>query len=709
MIDTSLTQYVDMRSITDNIDDTIGLYEDYVDTINNYKKVMEADYTLNTRSGKSKVRPKMIQRLHNYSYSVLSEGILSDYNIVTATPKNESDTGRALLHQELLNYQLNNEIELDVIVDKASVYFEDFGSYYLKLGWDYKETITKSSEYHSIPEGTDSEKLKLLQSSGMLTDNGLIKVNSEVVTVTEDKPTIQLKEHNAIILGTSVDGSNTIDSLSFIADKYYITVGSIKSQYGVDLLDSDVDEVIGSVLDENKDLEHLFGTNNYITTASSSNNELTLNSIVVCMDYYTKISIDGAVKTVKAVVVNGKVVDLGFSPFGDKVGYPYSRGISMPDRSNKLYDGVPDTKWLDEDQRIIGAVTRGNIDTLGRTANGQVGTAKGFLDSENQINRAIGNDYEFNPNLSIKDAIHVETFPELSNSALTMLQISQNSMESMSGKKLFGEGLNSGSYGEVASGIKATLDATQQRMMSTIRRFNKPIITIVKKLSILNTEFITDDKIISLSDGSFSSLDTNSITANMDVTIEVSTPELDDKRANDLSFIVQTLGNTISSKSKNIILSEIVKLKGRSDLSKTLLTSANEELQLEQQRANEIHELETELLRAKIANEKSKGIENTSDAELNIAKVGTEQAKTRVLMATSDQKDLDFIRKKQGSDHKESLEKAKIEHNNALESKAFDLAMQDASVESPVKSNSYNKIPVTDLPSESLNSSDIIK
>jgi hypothetical protein len=153
-----------LKDILSNIASVHSLYTSYVDTIQRYKTAMEADYVIGTGDGKSKVTPKAIQKLHSYSYSGLSEGLLSDYNVVTASPRGHTDKEDSIAQQLLLNYQLNEEMDFEAVVDKASRYFEDYGSFYLKLSWNYKERKKKNHNptLKELPEGVPPEQLQQL-------------------------------------------------------------------------------------------------------------------------------------------------------------------------------------------------------------------------------------------------------------------------------------------------------------------------------------------------------------------------------------------------------------------------------------------------------------------------------------------------------------------------------------------------------------------
>jgi hypothetical protein len=711
---------ITFKEILDNINSVQSLYKEYVDRIESYKDIIDANYPLNVQEGRSKIRPKVVKALHNYSYAALSEGLLSDYTIVDVTPRGSDDKESSDAQKLLLNYQLNEEMDFSSVVDKASMYFEDFGSFYLKLSWNYKERKEKAHkvEYKELPDTITQEQFQQLQSQGLISEDGLLIIDKPVTKVVEDHPVISLKKYNQIILGPSLDGSNTIDSLEFIADRYYSTIADLENVGEYENLDKIYDT--GSVSDYdinalpdsefNAELDNLMENSDYIGEKIDKHKPL------VVTEYWTRRQVGKQKKVVLITFVSGVIIKKEFSPYGEAVGYPFARGVYYQSIDDELYDGIPDTEELADSQKVIGAVTRGTIDIMARHANGRVGIAEGFLDVAEERKFEAREDFKFNPALHPSNAIWEEKFPELPGSILQLLQMSQSNMESISGKKLFGEGLSSASYGDVAAGVKAVTNATDQRMMSNIRKFNKPFIDIIKKMAELNKKFITDDKIIALSDGSFHTVNPDSLDADISIKISVSTPEMDDKKANDIAFLIQTLGDSVDYKTKQLMLSEVARLKKRPDLAQALLDVP--EPQPSQQEL-ELHQLQVELLKAQIENEYAKAQENQTDAVLNQAKAQTEGAKAGVLDSTRDKQDLDFLHKKNGVDlerekeladkhHVDSMEKATMDHILKLKEGEHGAKLENKSPKKTDKTK-VSDIPVIDMPSESIQANDLTR
>ena len=714
---------ISIETIHSKISDMLPLYQDYVDGIQEYKTAIEADYQLPSGTTRSKVRPKVIKALHSYSYNELSESILSDYEVVNVTLRGADDRNVADSHSMLLNYQINEEMDFIPVVEKSAKYFEDYGSFMIRLYWNYKERKDKSTKQviKELPEGIPPEQLQELDNRGLITPEGLLIVNEAITKVVNDHPVVAVLKPNQVILGNSLDGTNSVDSLDFIASKTYSTINLLKATKKYTNLDKiGVRDIIASNNDSNTDNDN-FETEEYsysddytdgIESVSGDDEEdtrLTGNELVIVTEFWTKAMVEERMEVVVVTYVGSTIISSEISPFGIEVGYPFARGVYSYSRENKLYDGEPDTLDLEENQKIIGAVTRGMIDILAKTANGQVGMAHGFLDPSEEKKKEAGDSYKFNPGLDPSRAVVIEKFPELPQSGLDMLMLMQNNMESSSGKKMFGEGLSSNSYGEVATGINAAVNVTTQRLVSRVRRFQKPFVEIFKKLSEVNKTFITEDKMITLSDGEYRVLKKDDLNSNVNIKIKVSTPELDNKAANDLAFMIQTLGETVTPDIKNILLADVARLKKRPDLAKLL-----ESIPPPQPSPMEVekHQLEIELLKAQIANEYAKAEENKTDGQLNLAKAETEAAKIGVLSSTKDKQDLDFLEQRQGIDTSKKMQLENQKHTNNMESTAMKAMLTPTKGEStktsvPSEKKANADIGIIDLPRESLQPSDL--
>ena len=104
---------------------------------------------------------------------------------------------------------------------------------------------------------------------------------------------------------------------------------------------------------------------------------------IVAYEYwgYYDIHANGELVPFVATWIDGVLIQMEESPFPDKK-LPFVVVPFMPIK--KSVYGEPDGELLTENQQILGAVTRGMIDLMGRSANAQQGIPKGFLDAPNR-------------------------------------------------------------------------------------------------------------------------------------------------------------------------------------------------------------------------------------------------------------------------------------------------------------------------------------
>jgi len=228
--------------------------------------------------------------------------------------------------------------------------------------------------------------------------------------------------------------------------------------------------------------------------------------------------------------------------------------------------------------------------------------------------------------------------------------------------------MNSNSLGDVAEGIRSANDAAAKRELAILRRLANGMVKIGEKITAMNAENLDDEEIIRISDEEEVVINRDKLAGDYDLILSISTPEVDQEKAQDLGFMLQTIGPNMDPGLQAKILGKIAKLKKMPDLAKQIedykpQPDAKEE---------KIKELQIELLAAQLANEVAKGKENMADEALKYAKTETEKAKTRNLNSSSDQQDLDFVQEQSGAGHKREMERENQRLENDLGRKAAD-------------------------------------
>jgi hypothetical protein len=378
----------------------------------------------------------------------------------------------------------------------------------------------------------------------------------------------------------------------------------------------------------------------------------------------------GEVEPFVASWVGNTLIRMDENPFPDKK-LPFVAIQYLP-RRKSIY-GEPDGALLEDNQKIVGAVTRGMIDIIGRSANGQMGIRKDALDVTNARKFEQGADYKFNSNVDPRQAFHMEVYPEIPGSALNMLNLQNNEAESLTGVKAFSQGITGQALGSTATGIRSALDASSKRELGILRRLANGINQIGRKVISMNAEFLSDQEIIRVTNEEFVAINREDLGGMYDIKLNISTAEADNEKAQELSFMLQTMGNNMDPAMSQMILADIARLRKMPDLSKQIKEYQPQPNPMAEQKA----QLEMQLLQAQIANEQAKAAENTVDVEYKKAKTATEMAKNRNLNSKSDLEDLNFVEQESGVGRQHEENMKKVDQKHGMDNKFADALIND--------------------------------
>jgi len=259
----------------------------------------------------------------------------------------------------------------------------------------------------------------------------------------------------------------------------------------------------------------------------------------------------------------------------------------------------------------------------------------------------------------------MHTYPEIPNSAQFMLELQNYEAESITGIKAFAQGIDGRSLGPTATGVKSAMDATAKRELGILRRLAEGLKDIARKIMAMNGEFLSEEEVIRVTNDQFVKIKRDDLDGKYDIRLNISTPESDDAKAQELAFMLQTTAQSMGPEFTQIILSDIARLRKMPELAKKIETYQPKPDPLEGRRA----ELELELLEAQVAEARASGIKQNAAAHLDMAKVNTEQAETGNIVADTALKELDFTEEGAGLKHERELEKEQLKANNALDAK----------------------------------------
>ena len=620
--------------------------------------------------GRSSVQPKLIRRQAEWRYSALTEPFLGSNKLFKVEPVTFEDAEAARQNSLVLNWQFRTKLNRVNFVDNFVRATVDEGTSITRVGWK-RQTIMVDQEvpvYDFFPLQTEEQlaafqtaldqqaadprgyeedvpdeikaAIELYNESGQATyaqQSGVTTVKVEKVLV--NQPVVDLLDPQNVIIDPSCNGD---------LDKALFVIVSFETNKA-DLLKEP---------DRYKNLDAVNWEGNMPMTQPDHNTSTPdsyqlndpLRKKVVAYEYwgFRDIHGDGELVPIVATWIGDICIRMEENPFPDGK-LPFVVVPYLPVKRN-LY-GEPDAELLEDNQKILGAVTRGMIDLLGRSANGQQGMAKGMLDPLNRRRYDNGQDYEFNPSMSPANGVIEHKFPDIPQSALLMLNLQNQEAEALTGVKSFAGGISGEAYGDVAAGIRGVLDAASKREMAILRRLAKGMTEIGNKIIAMNAVFLSEKEVIRVTNKEFITVKREDLIGNFDLETDISTAEVDNAKAQDLAFMLQTLGPNSDPGIVMMILAEIADLKRMPELANKL-RNWRPQPSPEQQ---EMQRLEIEKARKEV---------EKLDSEISL-----NNAKAQEALANRDQKNLDFLEQETGTKHARDMEKQRgqAQGNQALE------------------------------------------
>ncbi len=620
-------------------------HQTHVIEVDNWLSVLNAEQQITPKPGRSKLVPKVVRKQAEWRYAALSEPFLSTDDIFNTAPATWEDKETASQNGMVLNYQLNCKIDKVDFIDSYIRTAVDEGTVIVKLEWEFEEgvrTVIKDvikQQLVDTPTGPQMQPVKV----------GTEEVE-ETVTI-KNQPALSICDYNNIVMDPTCKGDT--DKANFAIYSFETSYTELTKDGRYKNLDA-INFESASVLAEP---DHKIKSDDRSFTFKDK-----ARKKVIAREYwgYWDINDDGIVIPIVATWIGDTIIRMEENPYPDKK-IPFVLVQYLPRRKH-VY-GEPDAALIEDNQKIIGAVTRGIVDVIGRSANGQQGIRKDALDITNSRKFERGEDFKFNANIDARTAFHMETYPEIPRSAIEVLQMQNNDAEALTGVKAFTQGISGQALGTTATGIRSALDATSKRELGILRRLSNGLKKIGRKIISMNAEWLDDEEIIRITNDELVTIDRNDLGGKYDVKLDISTAEADEQKASELSFMLQTLGPSASEDMSKMILADIAKLRKMPELAKKIETFERPPDPLAQREA----ELRIELLEAQVANERAKGDENRVDVDLKSAKTQTELAKTRSLHTDSDKKDLDFLEQESGVDAARKIEEQEAKHEQELE------------------------------------------
>lgn len=672
---TKLTKWKKEPSLQDlkrDLENTKTSHDEFVGNLDRWVKLYDAPKHGSAKTKGSRVTPKLIRKQAEWRASALSEPFLSTSNLYDVSALTWEDTKRAKQNALILNMQFNTQLNKVTLVDRIIRSVVKEGTVITRLGWEYQEEelveTQKQYQYVPVPMEMAEQIQQQYEQYMQLKENSPDSYEQDVPE--EMKAGMEMSEQQGQLLLAQEMGEEEITVIKPVVNKPTVEVCNLRNVFIDPTCQGDLDKaqfVIHSYESSLSDLkskgfyENLDYLEDYEETGhfdhDSKNTSFKFNDKarkkLVVYEYWGYWDIDGSgiTKAIVASWVGNTLIRMEENPFPDKKP-PFVVFNYIPE-VNSVY-GIPDAELLEDNQAILGAITRGVIDLLGKSANSQTGYMKGLLDPTNKRLYRNGEDYEFNPIANPAHAVFTHKYPEVPNSAMNLISMMNGEAESLSGVKAFaGSGITASHLGDVAVGIRGVLDAVSKREMTVLRRLSNGFINMGRKIISMNSEFLNEEEVVRVTNEQFVKVRRDDLLGNFDLHLTISTAEADDAKAKELSFMLQTIGNTMGQEVTQMMLAEIARLRKMPELAHGIESYRPEPDPIQQQ----LQELEIEYKKAQIELMYSQAQENLARSQVQSAKVNTEHARAESLQGDADNKSLDFIQKDTGIKHDRDLDK----------------------------------------------------
>lgn len=604
--------------------------------------------------GRSSVQPKLIRKQAEWRYSALSEPFLASDELFSVSPMTWEDVDSAKQNQQMLNYQINTQTDKVRFIDSYVRAGVNEGTIIVKLAWEFEEreverkkpVIQWTPDESMLPLFQEVMNFRAQNPTGYLYQvpeevrEAVTKFEEEqypfrptvtgyemqpVLEVTKNSPVPEVLNYQNVIIDPSC--GNDLSKANFVIHSFDTSMSELKQEGRYTNLEH-----------INVEANSPLGTPDHETDGNSNFNfSDEARKRVVAHEYWGYWDIDGSgvVKPIVATWVGDTMIRLEASPYtsGD---LPFVVVPLLPVKDS-VY-GEPDGELLEDNQKIMGAVTRGMIDIMGRSANAQMAYQKGALDATNKQRFQNGQDYEFNQGMDPRMAFYMHQYPEIPQSAQYMLNQQNADAESMSGVKAFSNGISSDALGEVATGIRGALDAASKRETGILRRLAAGIAEIGRKMVCMNSEFLEDEEIIRVTNEEFVAIRRDDLRGHFDLKVDVSSLEEDNVKAQELAFMLQTMGPNSDPMIAMKILTKIAHLRKMPDLAEEFDNYQPKPDPMQQQ----MQQLEMAKVQKEIQKIDAEIAEKMAGAQLDLAKASETQTK-------SDLNNLDFLEQESGT------------------------------------------------------------
>jgi len=605
----------------------------------------------NEQPGKSRVVTRDIKKQSEWQHASIIDPFVSSDDIIKAMPVTYEDGPGARQAEVLLNTQFCRQFPRYNFMSKAVKVLDREGTCIIQTGWEYRdEEVEVEAPIIGIDPTTGQEAI----------------IGTEMVTETRvllNRPTAKVCRNEDIYIDPTCQ--DDMSNCQFVIYRYETDLstlrqdGRYKNLDKINIQDADVSTDVD--YDSEDDTEFKF--------------EDDPRKKIIVYEYWGNYDIqgDGIAKPIVCAWVNDTIIRLQDNPYPNGE-LPF---LVVPFNAVPFQlHGESNAELISDNQKIKTAITRGIIDNMAQSNNGQKGIKKGALDVANRRKFLSGQNFEFNTSANDFYDGHYNQIP---GSAFNMLDMMNNEIESITGVKGFSGGINTSAIGNgSATSAHGVLDATSVRRLNTVRNIAENLVKpLMRKWLAYDAVFLDEKEVVRITNEEFVDINRGDLGGAIDISIHVSTAEDNSAKAQELSFMLQTGQQTMDPVEVRMIRSEIARLQKMPELARRIMEYQPQPPQPDpmqvklQQVQLENAMLENAKLKAEVGKLYSMAEENYVDVRKKTAEAVLKEQQARKVASEADKIDLDFLEKQSGRDHEKELEKKNFDRLSNLDQMAF--------------------------------------
>ena len=582
----------------------------------------------NEEDGKSKIVSKDIAKQINWMLPSLTDPFLSTSDVIKCNPITFEDAPAARQNELLLNTQFCRKFPRYNFVNKATRVLATEGTVVIQTGWDYEDEVVEE----------EVEVIAVDSYGAQYVDVQM----QEVTKVIRNQPTaVVCRNEDIFIDPTCMDD---MDKCQFVIHRYETSLAALRA----DGRYKNLDQLAKEEHTLNEDPQYYREDQTYFEFSDAPRKKLVVH------EYWGNYDVDGdgEVEAVVCAWVNNTIIRLESNPYPDQkppfIIVPFN-AVPFQMYGEALAENIGDN------QKVKTAITRGIINNMAQSNNGQVGMKKGALDMNNRKKFLKGQNFEYN---GTPNDFWQGSFNQIPGSAFDMLAMMNNEIESQTGVKSFSGGITGNSLGGTATGARGALDATATRRLNLVRNIAENLMKpLMRKWMAYNSEFLEEEEVIRVTNEDFVPIRRDDLDGRVDIDISISTAEDNNAKVQELSFLLQTVGPGEDPAIRREIMADIYELSRMPDQAKRMRDYQPQPDPVEdqmKQMAVAKAQLENQLLGAQIEAALASSKEDMADQLEKIAKSELIKAQTRKMHTESDLKDLTFL--KEDNQYQETLD-----------------------------------------------------